>query len=230
MRCGLLGILVCSVLFAQDRVVRDGGKARLLVEALRPLDAAAILLATEFGVAVSVEELQSGPRPGKLDVSFALARDGSIENIPALLQTLVDEAKHQFGSEYRVEGRILIQEEQGKMMPLLDRLITIPSGVRSLAESAGILSQELSKQTGFRVHCCQASVAGIPWGMQSVLFGAKEEKARIVLNRLIALSLEGRPNRYYYLLRCDPKTGGWCFINLMRLPWEIDSLGRFKRE
>jgi hypothetical protein len=189
-----------------------------------------MLVATEFGVAVSVEELQSGPRPGKLDVSFALGRDGSIEDIPALLQTLADEAKNQFGSEYRVDGRTLIQEGQGKMLPLLDRLITIPFGARSLAESAGILSQELSQKTGFRVHCCEASVAGIPWGMQNVLFGANEEKARIVLNRLIALSLEGRPNRYYYLLRCDPKTGGWCFINLMSLPWEIDSLGRIKRE
>lgn len=205
-------------------------KARLVAEGPRPLDAAAVLIANEFGVAVSVEELLSGPRLGKLDVSFALSPDGSIENIPVLLQALVDEAKHQLGSEYRVDGRILIQEGPGRTMPLLDRPITIPSGIRSLAESAGILSQELSKQTGFRVHCCQAAIAGIPWGMQSVWFGAKEEKARSVLGRLIALSLEGQPNRYYWLLRCDPKTGGWCFVNLMSLPWEIDSLGRIKRE
>lgn len=43
---------------------------------------------------------------------------------------------------------------------------------------------ELSKQTGLRVSCCQSAVAGIPWGLEMISFEAHHEPARSVLKRL----------------------------------------------
>ena len=58
--------------------------------------------------------------------------------------------------------------------------------------------------------------------MEVVDFEATQEPARDVLKRLVALSLNGRSNgyywgrsnRYYWLLRCDASSPSWCFVNL----------------
>jgi hypothetical protein len=68
------------------------------------------------------------------------------------------------------------------------------------------------------VSCCQSSVGGIPWGLENAAFEARDEPARSVLKRLIAASLQGRPNGYYWVQRCDPLPSAWCFINLMHVP------------
>jgi hypothetical protein len=80
------------------------------------------------------------------------------------------------------------------------------------------MADALSEQTGLRVGCCQGVVNGIPWGMKAVAFEARDEPARSVLKRLIAASLEGQPNGYYWLQRCDPQPSQWCFINLQHIP------------
>ena len=51
------------------------------------------------------------------------------------------------------------------VLPLLDRRVTIPLGTRSIAEHANLMVDELSKQTGLHIGCCQALMAGVPWGM-----------------------------------------------------------------
>jgi hypothetical protein len=38
------------------------------------------------------------------------------------------------------------------------------------------------------------------------------------LRRLIAATLHGNPDPYFWLLRCDPRPSRWCFINLMGVP------------
>ena len=86
-------------------------------------------------------------------------------------------------------------------VPLLDRRVTIPLGNRRVSESAKLMADSLSAQTGLRVSCCQAMVAGIPWGMSSGQFEAHNETARNVVERL--LRLESSPPRDYWLLRCD---------------------------
>ncbi len=169
------------------------------------------------------------PKGGRLEVQFALRFDGSPEDIRALLQDLADKANAQFPFSYRLsaDGDSLTlaptrtRDLLGRAIeitPLLDRRITIPLGVRTIAESANLMAAELSTQTGLRVGCCQGVVAGIPWGLTKVAFEARDEPARSVLKRLIAASLEGRPNGYYWLQRCDPLPSAWCFINLRHIP------------
>jgi len=68
--------------------------------------------------------------------------------------------------------------------PLLDRPVTIPPGVRRINESAELMANDLSRQTGLRVSCCQGAIGGYPWGMEQMPFSADHEPARSVLLRL----------------------------------------------
>lgn len=169
------------------------------------------------------------PRGGRLEVEFALRPGGSPRNVRALLESLVAQANARFSFAYRLEagnrsftlvpthtrdqfGRVV------KIVPLLDRRVAIPAGKRPLAESARLMAESLSAQTGRRVSCCQAFVAGVPWGLEEVFFAARDEPARSVLERLIEAGLQGRPNPYYWLQACDPLPSPWCFVNLIPVP------------
>ena len=105
--------------------------------------------------------------------------------------------------------------------PLLDRRVTIPRDARTIAEHAKLLAQELRRQTGVRVACCQSLVAGVPWGTARVEFGAQDEPAREVLKSLI--SLEGQANATsmprhppvdHWDVNCDGTGARWCFIEV----------------
>jgi hypothetical protein len=50
--------------------------------------------------------------------------------------------------------------------------------------------------------------------MGVVDFEATQEPAREVLKRLVALSINGRSNGYYWLLRCNDSSPSWCMMNL----------------
>jgi hypothetical protein len=189
------------------RIERNGDQSTLLIESPRPLDSAAITIAEQFGVPVSVEDppyvyrddLKEvttqgastrnfqrrvfAPKGGRLEVRFNSRPDGSPDSIHGLLRDLVDKANAQFPFSYRIdsEGESLAlvpthtRDMLGRtveIMPMLDRRITIPSGVRTIAESANLMAAELSAQTGLRVSCCQAFVAGIPWGRTEMAFEA----------------------------------------------------------
>lgn len=165
------------------------------------------------------------PKGGRLKVQFALRPDGAPEDLRGLLQGLVDKANEQFPFVFRldVDGdsftfvpthtRDLLGHVV-EITPLLDRRVSIPLGNRTVAETANLMTAQLSAQTGLRVTCCQGVVAGIPWGMEKVDFEAHGEPARSVLRRLKGSELQGRPNMYYWLQRCDPMPSQWCFINL----------------
>lgn len=251
-------LLVAGSLWAMvqsegGRIERQGEEATLIVDSPRPVDSAAITLAEQYRMRVSVEDpvyLYDGdvkdvtrevvrtpdftrrvvaPRGGRLEVKFRVREDGSPEDPAEVVKALVDAANVQFPFGFRMdvsEGWVSLvparsRDKQGRSIevaPLLDRRVTIPWGTRSLAESALMMAEQLSRQTGKKVSCCQAGVGGIPWGLQEVAFEAVNEPARDVLKRMIALSLEGRPNPYYWLARCDVGEGGWCFINLRAVP------------
>lgn len=190
---GLLSI--ASVVSGQNpeagRVIRVGDRAVLIVivDGPRPIDSAAITLAREFGIAVSVEdppyifqddmrdvtpEVSRDPNPskrvfvpkgGRLEVHFDLNTDGSPRDLPGLLRAIVSTANAQFPFAFRVDtngSRFTVvptrtRDARGQTMritPLLDRLVTIPAGTRSIAATATLMADELSAQIGLRVNCC----------------------------------------------------------------------------
>ncbi len=227
------------------------GQARLIVNSPRPLDSAAMTLARQYGIMINSEDpayLYSGdmkdvtdevvrtarpgvrvfiPQGGRLDVQFAVKPDGSPQDVPALLEAIVDAANVQFPFAFRlaVGGNAYTfiptrtRDANGRdadVPALLDRKVSIPLATRPLFEHANLMSQSLAAQTGFHVSCCQAFVAGFPWGMEQQLFGADNEPARGFLLRLIR-SVKGN---WRYFQRCDPVMPGrpaWCFIQVETL-------------
>jgi hypothetical protein len=170
------------------------------------------------------------PKRRHIEVLFPASRMGHPLDIRAALQQVVENANRQtpFGYRLDIAGEFFsfvptttrnAAGEVESVTPLLDRKITIPPGARRLSESAEILAESLSRQTGLRVSCCQSLVAGVVWGMAVVPFEAHDEPARKVLVRLIKanqLSEERSSSRSLvgwnkWSLRCDD---GWCFINL----------------
>jgi hypothetical protein len=239
--------------FAQSpeagRIERSGNHATLIVDSARPLDSAAITLAEQFGMNISVEDPPYMfkddvrdvtaeiarranpskrllvPKGGLLRVEFPVHANGYPEDTRGLIERLVQQSNGQFPFAYRVEADgglyTLVPTrtrdalgQSVRITPLLDRLVTIAPGTRTVAETAKLMAESLSAQTGLRVSCCQAVVAGIPWGMMNATFEARDEPARSVLKRLITVSLQGHENHYYWLERCDPLPSSWCFINL----------------
>jgi len=107
------------------------------------------------------------------------------------------------------------------VLPLLGRNVTIPLETRSIAEHAKLMADELSKQTGLHVGCCQALVAGVPWGTAQISFGADNKPARQVLKQLMvaeekANSESSATHPYYdhWVVRCDGTGVPWCFIEV----------------
>jgi hypothetical protein len=231
------------------RIERFGSQATLIVDGPRPMDSAAITLAEQFGMNVSVEDppylfrddvkdvtaevartpIPSRrvlvPRGGRLALEFSVRADGFPDDVRGLIKTLVDQANAQFPFAYRVDpmgsSYVIVptrmRDALGNVIeitPLLDRHVNIPLGTRTIAETANLMAEALSAQTGLHVSCCQAFVAGIPWGRLPTTFEAHDESARSVLTRLIMADLQGKPNHYYWLQRCDPLPSNWCFINL----------------
>jgi len=107
------------------------------------------------------------------------------------------------------------------VLPLLDRNVTIPLGTRSIAEHANLMADELSKQTGLHIGCCQALVAGVPWGMAKVRFEADNKPAREVLKWLILTEQQANsqassrhPDYDHWVVSCDGTGAPWCFIEV----------------
>jgi hypothetical protein len=159
-------------------------------------------------------------RPGTLvparwgfEVRFPVNPDGSPQVVHDLLASIVAEANLRSPFAYRLDeagGAFYFvptrtRDAQGRsiaMTPLLDRLVTIPWGMRRINESASLMAADLSRQAGVRVRCCQSAVAGVPWGVEQVMFGASNEPARSVLRRLGL-------TRWHE--RCDENS---CFIDM----------------
>ncbi len=167
---------------------------------------------------ISVEDsrLRTGtlvPARWGFEVRFPLNPDGSPRNLRRLLADIVAAANLHSPFAYRLDevGNTFFfvptrtRDSQGHSIaitPLLDRTVTIPAGTRRIYESASLMADDLSRQTGLHVSCCQSSLGGIPWGMEQILFAATNEPARAVLRRL-GLS--------HWHMRCDEK---FCIIDM----------------
>ena len=225
---------------------RAGAQAMLTVDGPRPVDSAAITLAEEFGINVSVEDpaylfrddVKDArtanpsrrvlvPRGGQLAVNFPVRADGFPEDVPGLIEILVRQANAKFPFAYRIDSignsyaivPTRMRDAVGNVIettPLLDRRVNIPLGTRTIAETASVMTAALSAQTGLRVSCCQAVIAGVPWGRSQIAFMAPDESARSVLTRLTEAELQGRPNHYYWLERCDPLPSNWGHDDLVQ--------------
>lgn len=141
-------------------------------------------------------------RPGTLvparwgfEVTFPINPDGSPKGAQDILTRIVAEANRHSVFGWRLDKTDGVyffvptrtHDAQGRVVAataLLDRPVTIPPGLRRINESAGLLTADLSRQTGLNVSCCAGPIAGIPWGMEQMNFSADHEPARSVLLRL----------------------------------------------
>jgi hypothetical protein len=164
------------------------------------------------------------PKRRRVAIRFSVLPDGSPRDAGDLLRKVLEKVKGQVPFSYRldVDGDFAsfvpttarnADDVVVPATPLLDRQVTIPLGNRRISESGKLMADSLSAQTGLRVSCCEAFVAGVPWGMAVVPFEAHDETARKVLERLILLNQQSNrvSSRNYWLLRCD---SGSCFINV----------------
>lgn len=148
-------------------------------------------------------------------------------DVPALLRRIADAANKVMPYGYRVDvagrdyGLVPTKTRNStgvleEIEPLLDRHVTIPDGMRPIAEHAKLLAQQLSQQTGFHVSCCQSVIFGIPWGMAKVQFGATNKPAREVLKALMQLEHETNSQSSFirWVVRCDGTGAPWCSIDL----------------
>jgi hypothetical protein len=164
--------------------------------------------------------------------SFSTSENGHPDDVAGLLRQLADAANREMPYEYRLDvsgddyALVPTRTRNSKgdledVLPLLDRNVTISSGTRSIVEHANLMADELSKQTGLHIACCQSFVAGVPWGMAEVRFEADHKPAREVLKSLILIEQQansqasGRhPDYDHWVVRCDGTGAPWCFIEV----------------
>jgi len=167
-----------------------------------------------------------------VEVRFPTSRKSSPGDVAQLLRQVADAANKEMPYGYRLDASggdyalvpTSTRSSNGDLedvVPLLDRKVTISLGTRSIAEHAKLMADELSKQTGLHVGCCQALVAGVPWGTAQVSFEADNKPARQVLKQLMvaeqkANSESSATNPYYdhWVVRCDGTGAPWCFIEV----------------
>ncbi len=214
-------------------VQQVGNSVRVTANAPRPVEMVAMAIRQRFDVPLCVEDaifefaddfrdaslteprLRKGtlvPSGGRLELVLRVGSRGET------VRELVRAAEAQLPVRYRVEAEparlVLVpvarRDNRGRMapaIPLLDRKVSIPAGTRPVRESAALMVQQLSAQTGMTISCCESAVAGYPWGMQEAAYGAADRTARDVLRDLIRLA----GGRRLWVSRCDSK---FCFIDL----------------
>src|SRR5664279_31461 len=107
------------------------------------------------------------PKRRRLQIDFPALPDGTPEDIPKLLHEVVRNANDQmpFGFRLDVDDEFYVfvptrtHDANGTsvaVLPLLDRRVTIPPGDRSIAETAKLMTDALSAQTGLHISCCQS--------------------------------------------------------------------------
>jgi hypothetical protein len=209
--CVATGVAASAQSSDDATIERHGDHAAIAAYTGRPLDAAATALGVGYedplymfrgdmmDISAEVPRLKPDtlvPKRQKLEVEYLVDANGAPRDFGDLLQRIADQANAQSGFAYRVDRdadgyyffvATRTHDAQGRAIevtPLLDRPVDIPPGYRAIRESAELMANELSKQTGRQVSCCQGAVAGIPWGMETISFEAHHEAARSVLKRL----------------------------------------------
>jgi len=167
-----------------------------------------------------------------VEVRFSVSGNTHPGDVAQLLRQVANAANKEMPYRYRLDASgedyglvpTSTRNSNGDLedvLPLLDRNVTIPPGTRSIAEHAKLMADELSKQTGLHVGCCQALVAGVPWGTAQITFETNNKPARQVLKQLMvaeqkANSESSATHPYYdhWVVRCDGTGAPWCFIEV----------------
>lgn len=167
-----------------------------------------------------------------IEVRFSTSENGHPDDVAGLLRQVADAANSEMPYGYRLDASsdnyalvpTKTRNSSGDLedvLPLLDRKVTIPLGTRSIAEHANLMADELGRQTGLHIGCCQWFVAGIPWGTAEVTFEAENKPAREVLKWLILAEQQansqasGRhPDYDHWAVSCDGAGAPWCFIEV----------------
>ena len=167
-----------------------------------------------------------------IEVRFSSSGNKHPDDVARLLRQVADAANRVMPYAYRLDASsgdyalvpTRTRNPNGDLedvLPLLDRNVTIPLGTRSIAEHANLMADELSKRTGLHIGCCQALVAGVPWGMAKVRFEADNKPAREVLKWLILTEQQANsqasswhPDYDHWVVRCDGTGAPWCFIEV----------------
>jgi hypothetical protein len=167
-----------------------------------------------------------------IEVRFSTSGNRHPDDVARLLRQVADAANREMPYGYRLDvsgGDYALVPTRTRnsngdledVLPLLDRNVTIPLGTRSIAEHANLMADELSKQTGLHIGCCQALVAGVPWGMAEVRFEADNKPAREVLKWLILTEQQANseassrhPDYDHWVVSCDGTGAPWCFIEV----------------
>lgn len=155
------------------------------------------------------------PQPTHLTVVVPEKQPGGAQHV---MEQVCDAINAQLPFRYRLDKQeshfVLVpvrqRDQQGRpvdVVPLLDRMVTIPPTTAPVNEIAHRMAKELSRQTGLTVSCCQSFVAGIPWGMSQITYSATQRPARDILRDLIRAAR----GRQRWVSRCDTQ---WCFIEL----------------
>ena len=167
-----------------------------------------------------------------VEVRFKISPGNSAADVGELLREVADAANKEMPYGYRLDASgddyalvpTSTRNSNGEIedvVPLLDRIVTIPVATRSIAEHAKLMADELSKQTGLHVGCCQAFVAGVPWGTAQISFESDNRPARKVLKQLMvaeqkanAESSATHPQYDHWTVRCDGTGAPSCFIEV----------------
>jgi len=167
-----------------------------------------------------------------VEVRFSASEIGHPDHVARLLRQVADAANKEMPYGYRLDAiagdyalvPTKTRDSHGDLedvLPLLDRKVTIPLGTRLIAEQAKLMADDLSKQTGLHIGCCQALVAGVSWGTAQISFEADNKPARQVLKQLMvaeqkANSESSATHPYYdnWVVRCDGTGAPWCFIEV----------------
>jgi len=167
-----------------------------------------------------------------IEVRFSTSENEHPDDVPGLLRQVADAANREMPYGYRLDVSgdeyalvpTTTRNTNGDLedvLPLLDRNVTIPLGTRSIAQHANLMADNLSRQTGFHIGCCQGLVAGVPWGTATIEFAADNKPAREVLKSLMlaeqqANSQASSRHPYYdhWVVSCDGAGAPCCAIEV----------------
>ena len=173
-----------------------------------------------------------------IEVRFPTSEDGHPTDVPGLVRQLAEVANKEMPYAYRVDvfagnAYALVptttKSSDGHLedaLPLLDHKVTIPFAKRMISQHANLMAEDLSKQAGLHVGCCEfVDDGGVPWGTAEIEFGADNKPAREILRSLI--SLEQKTNEQsngpwhgtynHWVVRCDGTGAPWCSIQVQGL-------------
>ena len=234
-----VGVMLLLLPFLALSAQQGNGEVTLWVFDGRPLENAAQTLARDYGIRVSVEDplyfwesdlveshrTSAGkrvmvPKPLLLETSFHVGNDGQPDNVPALLDALIDRMSLERPFHYRItpapEGYNIVptamRNERGELVPYaspLDTPVSIPQATRTIVAHTRLIIEQVIARTATDLGCCTPGASNID--STPVAFGADNEPARNALQRLL-LMRPARAKPSLQNMRCQPLERS-CVVN-----------------